>query len=101
MAISLFWDNGGELVGGQTNNSASVNSSRPSSIHSNEVSDHTLTDEEFARQMQAREEVRAPIAPKTDILAGGGGGGGMFQPVPSRWNRDHSKKILYMFYLVS
>lgn len=30
-----------------------------------------MTDEEIARQMQQEQEVRAPIAPKTDILAGG------------------------------
>ncbi|CAO3656767.1 unnamed protein product [Mucor hiemalis] len=90
MAISLFWDNGGEsLTGQRNNNSTSVNSSRPSSVHSD--NDHLMTDEELARQMQrSEEEVRAPIAPKTDILSGGGLGGGMFQHTPpTRWNRDH------------
>ncbi len=88
MAISLFWDTGGELGGQQqTNTSTSAHSSRPTSIHSD--NEHILTDEELARQMQEREqEVRAPIAPKTDILAGGG----MFHTPPPRWSRDHSKK---------
>lgn len=90
MAISLFWDNGGESLTGQRNTqSTSVNSSRPSSVHSD--NDHMVTDEELARQLQrSEEEVRAPIAPKTDILSGGGLGGGMFSHTPpTRWNRDH------------
>lgn len=79
MAISLFLENGGDLIAEPSrNNTASVNSSRPSSVHS----EHMMTDEEFARQMQESEQVRAPIAPKNDILAGG-----MFQS-PSRWTRD-------------
>lgn len=45
-------------------------SSRAASIHSD--NGNYMTDEEIARQMQEQEhEVRAPIAPKTDILAGG------------------------------
>ncbi|GAA5812525.1 hypothetical protein MFLAVUS_005981 [Mucor flavus] len=81
MAVSLFLENGGDLIQETSrNNSSSVHSSRPSSVHS----DHMLTDEEFARQMQDTEEVRAPIAPKNDILAGG-----MFQS-PSRWTRDQT-----------
>ncbi|KAG2198265.1 hypothetical protein INT47_004349 [Mucor saturninus] len=80
MAVSLFLENGGDMVANQSrNNEPSVNSSRPSSINS----EHMLTDEEFARQMQESEQVRAPIAPKNDILAGG-----LFQP-PSRWTSDH------------
>lgn len=88
MAVSLFLENGGDLIADQSrNNAPSVNSSRPSSINS----EHMLTDEEFARQMQESDQVRAPIAPKNDILAGG-----LFQP-PTRWTRDQSK---YDFYLV-
>lgn len=45
-------------------------SSRAESTHSD--NGNFMTDEEIARQMQEQEnEVRAPIAPKTDILAGG------------------------------
>lgn len=87
MAVSLFLENGGDLIQETSrNNSSSVHSSRPSSVHS----DHMLTDEEFARQMQDSEEVRAPIAPKNDILAGG-----MFQS-PSRWTRDQSKLSFFL-----
>lgn len=86
MAVSLFLENGGDLIADQSrHNIPSVNSSRPSSINS----EHMLTDEEFARQMQESEQVRAPIAPKNDILAGG-----LFQP-PSSWTRDQS---MYTFY---
>ncbi|KAI8097877.1 thioredoxin-like protein [Gilbertella persicaria] len=60
-AVTLFLENGG----GTTH-------SRPVSIHSDKQ-EPLLADEELARQIQESEnshEVRAPIAPKTDILAG-------------------------------
>ena len=75
----------GELVSGAQNHS--TNNSRPASIQSDEANDYVSRDEELARQMQEEDDVRAPIAPKTEILAGGG----MFQSSPPQWDRRSRK----------
>jgi hypothetical protein len=104
MAISLYLESGGDLGTGTGSSSninagrfSSNNNSRRSSIHS---IDNMLTDEEIARQLQEseqqRHEVRAPIAPRNDILAGGGGIRDMMfhpSPITSRWQRDQSKAL--------
>jgi thioredoxin-related protein len=61
-AVTLFLENGG----GDTGSSERPVSSETSSNHTN-----ALSDEEFARQLQEQDQVRAPIAPMTDILTGG------------------------------
>lgn len=110
MAISLYLESGGDLGQGAGASNNNATTSRPSSIHSAE---NMLTDEEIARQMQESEEanqrrrrqqqqtdeVRAPIAPRNDILAGGMMNDMMFHPSPisSRWQRDTSKsRALFM-----
>lgn len=53
-----------------------------------------MTDEELARQLQEQDQVRAPIAPMTDILAGGTPSFGG-SPHFSSWSaprRDNSKR---------
>ncbi|KAL9540332.1 hypothetical protein MBANPS3_009745 [Mucor bainieri] len=70
-AIDLYLESGGGGGGAHQSVPAETSSSsRAASIHSD--NGNFMTDEEIARQMQEQEhEVRAPIAPKTDILAGG------------------------------
>jgi hypothetical protein len=72
-------------VGGGSTTAASGYSSRPSSVHSGS-NENILSDEALARQIQEKEDsVRAPIAPKTDILAGGSTSG--IYHSPSLWSQ--------------
>ncbi|KAI8327263.1 thioredoxin-like protein [Blakeslea trispora] len=70
-AVTLFLENGG----------TTTRTSRPVSVHSD-------TDEALARQLQ-ESDVRAPIAPKTDILAGPSND--MFLPTTSSWHVPRSE----------
>ncbi|KAG0752192.1 hypothetical protein G6F26_012962 [Rhizopus arrhizus] len=71
-AVTLYLENGGEH---STNSSFATsqdaftsNLAQNDAIESSE--DQLLADEELARQLQGSQQVRAPIAPKRDILAG-------------------------------
>ncbi|OBZ85639.1 UBX domain-containing protein 2 [Choanephora cucurbitarum] len=72
-AVTLFLENGG----------TTTQPSRPLSAQSD-------TDEALARQLQ-ESDVRAPIAPKTDILAGPSND--MFLPTTSSWHVPRSEPV--------
>ncbi|KAI8643123.1 hypothetical protein BD408DRAFT_385980 [Parasitella parasitica] len=65
-AISIYLENSGSQQAIVTSSSSSSRQEPSHPDHGN-----VMTDEEIARQMQEQEEVRQPIAAKTDILAGG------------------------------
>jgi hypothetical protein len=76
----LYMESRESGIGGDA---STTTSSRPSSVHSS-ANENILSDEALARQIQEKEDqVRAPIAPKTDILAGGSASG-MYHS-PSLW----------------
>lgn len=79
----MFLENGG----GDTGSSERPVSSETSSNHTN-----ALSDEEFARQLQEQDQVRAPIAPMTDILTGGSPSFG--SPLWSAPRRENGKLSL-------
>ncbi|CEG66739.1 hypothetical protein RMATCC62417_03265 [Rhizopus microsporus] len=73
-AVTLFLENGGAAVNTSAHDTAE-SSREPEHV---EISDdQILADEELARRLQESQEVRAPIAPKRDILAGDAG---LFDP---------------------
>lgn len=73
-AVTLFLENGGAPVNTNAHDTA-TSSREPEHVEIND--DQVLADEELARRLQESQEVRAPIAPKRDILAGDAG---LFDP---------------------
>ncbi|KAI8997236.1 hypothetical protein BDB01DRAFT_770364 [Pilobolus umbonatus] len=75
-AITLYLENGGDQM--DSHSSPVDTAERPTSLHSDD--EFMMTDEQLARQLQDNEEgIRAPIAPKHDILTGGDG---LYSPSP-------------------
>ncbi|CAO3647741.1 unnamed protein product [Cunninghamella blakesleeana] len=80
-AISLYMENDGKTLGSSTTNSAPVvidahgpedESPQESNITSDEALARQLQEQENSRRTQQQSsEIRAPIAPKTEVLAGG------------------------------
>ncbi|KAF7721307.1 hypothetical protein EC973_004949 [Apophysomyces ossiformis] len=75
-AVTLYWESG-EAAASQARETTTSTSSGSSAAHDADTVT-SVTDEELARQIQEQErnvrqqDIRAPIAPKHDILSGGG-----------------------------
>ncbi|KAI7905641.1 uncharacterized protein BX663DRAFT_500450 [Cokeromyces recurvatus] len=81
-AVTLYLENEGADIANSSHHNHSNSSS--SSVPRSTSGDNIMSDEELARQMQEKEnEVRAPIASKTDILTGGSPSG--IYHTPSLW----------------
>ncbi|KAI8977203.1 hypothetical protein BDF20DRAFT_873538 [Mycotypha africana] len=93
-AVTLYLESGGSSAGGggeATNQNNTRPASSTSSTNSNS-NNRAFDDETLARQLQEseRDNVRAPIAPKTDILAGGGPS--LFHPPALSSHRQQSTR---------